>query len=655
MKIGFVLLLHTFAKLGFSSLISDATNVGTFLTVHSFVHLDLAIPAFDIINHESLPSLQGFFRSDTPPSSCSLSRSGILMLFSDLARSGFFFLPQSLACLDLRLSVHARMKMEFPLSTLDYAEMPPENLQGMGRMESLLLVLGMSCSDSSLLVLDLLNLGLFALLQSLARLGHGVPVLKFSEPGASSLARTVMQLGLLLLVLGKFVQRDGVWNIGNFLLIFRTATLESMFSAYSEAWLEGQLFVLDLAFLDSLLPIRNPGCIDLVMSAAGLCCVGSLAFVLDMCLAGSFLPLRSHARHGTALPALALSRLGASTSTTDVGRVGSVLPVRSFTQLEPVLLTCCSVSLDSFLSALDSLQLDLLLPLRSLSCADPSASPVHTMHLGLFIFPQGPARANFLLILPGTSRSGFVFSTCGVVKVDFLSPLRKFGHADLALLLLCSARAESLPLPPDLLHPDPLLFIHSFKHFEFSTPLLGKSRIGALFLTLSGWNTGSFSPLRNAACLEFNLPSLDVSFLGSSPSISKFARTGFPFFALGKALLGTSPFCLEKFHIDFLVSSHGFVQLDSLVLASKVAESESALSLKVLGCSGFVSSVLKATRFDFSFFMLDCSHFEPLLSVRGAVCSGPFLSMLNFASMGFPLSVQKSERCASNLSIFGRS
>lgn len=66
--------------------------------------------------------------------------------------------------------------------------------------------------------------------------------------------------------------------------------------------------------------------------------------------------------------------------------------------------------------------------------------------------------------------------------------------------------------------------------------------------------------------------------------------------------MGTSPFCLEKFHVDFSVSLHGFVQLDSLVLASKVAESESALSLKVLGCSGFVSSVLKATRFGFFFF-----------------------------------------------------
>ena len=650
--IGALISVHSLGQLGFIALIPGATHLDSFLSPHSFACLGFPVPMLEVMTLGFMPFLRSFCCTDFFLLLCTLSRLGLPVLVSELSMPGLSSLTKSSTYPEPRLSVHARTFMESLVFISDYAEMPPESLQAMGRLESSLLVSGLSRFDSFLSVFDFLHLEPLALLRGVAQFSRSLPVLKLSDPGVSSLIRNIIWLGFPLPVLGKFTQREGVWNIGKALSALGTATIGLAFSACSAVDLEGPFSAFDFARLDSSLPMRTPGCVEFVLSTLGMCRVGLPTSLLDTMVLGSAVLFRNPAQPALFMSALGLSCFGASTFAVDFGLLGSALPARKHVQVEPILSACSSVTLDFLLFILDFLGLGFPPTPHSSVHVDLPVLTLWATHSGLPMFLQAAAYIDFLLLLSGVARPASMASSCELVKMGILSTSKAFGQLDLSLLLVGSACADSLLPAFDFLYLEFLIFVHSFVHLDFRLLLCGISCLGSP-TSISGLTMGSFFPLHSFARSEAFTLSLDTAVVESSLFARTLSRIGLSPSLLGRAWMGASLLGMAEVQSDFLPSIHGFAHLDSLVVVLKVLDSESTPFLRAFCCGGLLASVLSTTRIDPSFLMLDCSKFESFLLIRGSACSGPFVFVLQFALLGLLALAQNFGWSASRLSAFG--
>ena len=292
------------------------------------------------------------------------------------------------------------------------------SLQSLSRPGAVVLVCGLACSGLSLPALDPVSFGFVPPVRSPAQSDFAALVPDSLHPGSSVPIRSSIRLGILLL-----------------------AT--------------------DFLDLGPLTFLRSPSHLGLALSVSGLGCPGFLMLAPDLVHMGSASTARSPARLGTAAPVpdslhpeVPSSPHSAccsdpTLSALDFLHLDALLPLRSLGRLDLASLAFGNARIGFSLPVLDPALCDSPLLVRSFAYMELAVLVSDYLRLGLILLPRGFMHAGLAALVPGLTRSDFVFSlsVADSARPGLPALLQSLGRMEPSALALDFLHPETLPLP----------------------------------------------------------------------------------------------------------------------------------------------------------------------------------------------------------------
>lgn len=298
-----------------------------------------------------------------------------------------------------------------------------------------------------------------------------MPLLDLGSPGASFFLRATASLGLLLTVMGL-----NCFGPVFSLPVIDAARFGSLLLLQSFVCLGFVLFAFDINHLELSLFLQAISCLDVSFLAFSMAFLDSSIPVLDPAQLGVLVLLHALACPEPVPSTFGSSSLGLSPMALDLGSLGFLLMARSVSHTGPVFSAFALANLDVPLLVLDPVLPEMSLPPHSFQCSD-SLSFLHgASHLDSLMLPFDFAVLEALPFLRSPAYLGSVSSAFSFSRVGFLilvpdtsqlgSPLfpQAFGQLGLPLLLFGRGSLDTSLLVSDSLGLDLFIFLHRLSH-----------------------------------------------------------------------------------------------------------------------------------------------------------------------------------------------
>ena len=666
--------LRSFSQLGLVVFAPDFCEFGTSMPVQSCLQPDSSLPALDAVTFESslllrslvcagpslpmpdmahvgLPMvLQKLSWAEAVLLACGLCRLELTVPACDFCLVGTLLFLRRLACLGVRLSIDTHARPDLFLSTTDFGHIPLLSLRCCSQVGSPPTAPGFSTFDSLLSALDFLHSGLLMSLQSAACLGLAASILDTASPEAIPSTRSLFRFGPLMLLVGAFAQKDGVWNVGESLFVMSAARPESGFLVSCCARYGSPILASDHASLELLSLIRS------------FCACASALLIL-----GS-------------------GRLEVPSSVSDSGTAGVPVPLHQLARMGSALLLTSRIGLDFTLSLLDHAVVDSSASLQQLGCSE---SPSSVSRLALVGLPV-PAFDCCHVALPASARSlsrlGLQSPTLQSTELGLPMSLRSWTQLEASPFALATSRADSqlpspdrvntgsapsarsscqLDSPPlssqlargddmlsilDLLHPGTAFPPRNFAKLGTYVLISGRVRTGLSFLPCDQCNMASSALMRSMSRLDVRISLVEMAWIESSVSVRSSAKPGSSILLASWARCGTFLVLLDAAQLDLSLPLQSFACSASSPSALQCLHMEALVPARAPTWAGFSTLIAGITCPGLSFPLLDHAHLNSLMPLRGLACSGLIMPVTDSVSVDPAVLARQTCRRSSFLS-----
>ena len=672
---GVLLLLRSYAKSGFPALASDLCEVGSStpvrsflqpdsgtsasdaafmeftLSLRSFQHAGLAIPMADVAQAGLSSAVRAPARTEAFLFTFGLHRLELSMAVCDLCLIGSSSFIQRLACSGFRTLIQDRTEPGMSMPASDFSDLPFLPLRCFSRVGSPILAPGFSTPGSLPSALDSLHLGSLMSLKNMAHFGLALSLSDSATLGASPPTQCPFRFDLLPSLTGKFVQKDGVWNVGDSLLVTSSACLDPVLPVPCFARSGSMLLVSDNT-LSGLLPFMHSFC----RFASSLLIMGHSrpevsAVLLDPATAGPFVPLRQLARVDSALPPMGVMRMDLPILLLDHALAGFLLPAQQLGYLGLSVFACSFAHAGFPSSFLEWSLLELPSLARNFACSGLPSPTLQVLLLGLPMFSRSRAQPE---PSPSTSTISRIESKLPLLDhtdTDAPPPARSLSRLD-SPLSASGHSSTGTPHPAlDLLHLDSSPSPQRAARPDPYTPIFGRARSGP---TASPCDRGCLATsmfLRSASKSDAAAPSVEMVALETSASAKTSAKLGLATLVVFRAQCGTFLTTLDVVQLEFLLSLHSFACLAFCSFVMDFAELDAPVSARAPTRPASPTMTIGMVCTGLSFPLPDLVPLSASMPAHGLVCSDLVLPVPDPVSSEPAVLVRQPGRRSSSLPV----
>lgn len=334
MQMGILLILRSFARLGFLMPVMSFTSFGMLPLLQDTGCMDLRLfapGAARLASSSSVPSSATLAASVLPQS---LAKPGKSWFVHSMVCTGSPPSPKRLCQMGLILSVSGSATLELSTSIMEHGSFGLTLLsKGLSQVASAIPIMFAGHSGSFLPIQQLLCAGsLMSLGPFLGKLDCITPVIDFLRLGFFSFPRSLAHFGLspfaldCSALLGLMPSPHGPTcidlspsvighkRLGSLLLPLDIASSDLLILPKGSGCLGSASFVPCVSHLGLLMVLRHLSGLELSPPISGVCRIGLLLLVLTFGFVGAFISMRSFGYLGLPLSTLDTSLLGSSTS-----------------------------------------------------------------------------------------------------------------------------------------------------------------------------------------------------------------------------------------------------------------------------------------------------------------------------------------------------
>ena len=314
--------------------------------------------------------------------------------------------------------------------------------------------------------------------------------------------------------------------------------------------------------------------------------------------------------------------------------MGFLLLARQFARIESAAFVIGLSRIGSVfaLSVIDNAMTGSFSLMRSAAHLEPVSLILDFLHLGSLLSVHQFARVDFATLCFGLVRLGFAFAP-SVIDTTLLGS---------SVLIRSFARLDSVVLIPDYENPDFVVLFRSSSQLELALSVSGKATSSSSLSLLDFASTDLSMFLRCPAQLGLSLLALNFVDTDSSTSLRQLAclDLGVLIFGLSRAGFVFSLLVVDRTNFEPSMSPRNYAHLGSVAPALDLLHLGPPVFMRCFCQAGFAMSASDYLRPDSTLFLQSSSRTEPTAFVLGRARTEPLVSLLDWITMDFSLSLQ---------------